>query len=88
MSLKLLLESKHCTMYREREQRKKGRTKNRYVITLMRGVARSPQNIKLISELLQLLISQGGELRGTYSVVFKNKEQAEKAWVYLNLRYE
>lgn len=78
-------ENKHFILYRKRVQRKTGGCKNKWIIGIKVGTAQS--SIPNRSEVLAIMESFGGEEFGPRSRVFRKYTDAEKAWVYLTLRY-
>lgn len=75
-------ENKHFTLYRKRVQRKTGGCKNKWIISAKSGPWVLPR-----TEALDIMESFGGEEFGPRSRVFRRYEDAEKAWVYLSLRW-
>lgn len=78
-------ESKHFVLYRKRVQRKTGGCKNKWIIYVKTGFNYSAMDIR--SEAVDIMESFGGEDFGHRSRVFRRYEDAEKAWVYLTLKY-
>ena len=79
------LENKHFILYRKRVQRKTGGCKNKWII----GVKTGPGYIFMQdrTEALAIMESFGGEDFGPRSRVFRRYSDAEKAWVYLTLKW-
>ena len=77
------LENKHFMLYRKRVQRKTGGCKNRWVIAVKFGI----NYAEIQSDALAIMKSFGGEDFGHRSAMFKRYADAEKAWVYLTLRW-
>lgn len=73
-------ESKHFVLYRKRVQRKTGGCKNKWIISVKVG----PDYGDIVFAIME---SFGGEEFGPRSRVFRRYEDAEKAWVYLTLKY-
>lgn len=78
-------ENKYFRFYRKRVQRKTGGCKNKWVISTKTGSAYSAMPIR--SDALAIMESFGGEEFGPRSKVFRRYEDADKAWVYLTLRW-
>lgn len=79
------LENKYFILYRKRVQRKTGGCKNKWIIATKSGPDYSLMPVR--SEALAIMESFGGEEFGPRSKVFRRYEDAEKAWVYLTLRW-
>ena len=77
-------ESKHFILYRKRVQRPTGGCKNKWILSVKTGFD-SAMDIRL--DALAIMESFGGEEFGPRSKVFRRYTDAEKAWVYLILRY-
>lgn len=78
-------ENKQFILYRKRVQRKTGGCKNKWIIAVKSGADFSLMPVR--SEALAIMESFGGEEFGPRSRVFRKYADAEKAWVYLTLRY-
>lgn len=79
------LENKYFILYRKRVQRKTGGCKNKWIIS-----TKSSPNYSMMpghAEALNIMKSFGGEDFGPRSRVFRRYADAEKAWVYLTLRW-
>lgn len=78
-------ENKNFILYRKRVQRKTGGCKNKWIISVKTGPDYSAMPIR--ADALEIMESFGGEEFGPRSRVFRKYTDAEKAWVYLTLRY-
>lgn len=78
-------ENKHFILHRKRVQRKTGGCKNKWIISLKVGTVQNDTLNR--SEILAIMESFGGEDFGPRSRVFRRYVDAEKAWVYLTLRW-
>jgi len=77
------LQNNHFMLYRKRVQRKTGGHKNKWVI----AVKFSIDFTEVLNDALAIMKSFGGEDYGHRSMIFKRYADAEKAWVYLTLRW-
>ena len=77
------LENKHFILYRKRVQRKTGGCKNKWVISAKMLTLNLPDHADAVA----IMESFGGEDFGPRSRVFRRYSDAEKAWVYLSLRW-
>lgn len=78
-------ENKHFILYRKRVQRKTGGCKNKWIISTKTGPDYSTMPKR--AEALSIMESFGGEEFGPRSRVFRKYADAEKAWVFLTLRW-
>ena len=79
------LENKYFILYRKRVQRKTGGCKNKWIIQI---IMRPDFNyMQDRPEALAIMESFGGEDFGPRSRVFRRYSDAEKAWVYLTLKW-
>lgn len=69
-----------------RRQRKTGGCKNTYVIILNLRIIYNQFTEKDHAEILSYLNKQAGPSKGN-GWIFTKREQAEKAWVYLTLKW-
>lgn len=73
-------ENKYFILYKKRVQRKTGGCKNKWIIS-------SRIYVNDVAEAMRILETFGGEDFGPRSRVFRRYADAEKAWVYLTLRW-
>lgn len=78
-------ESKYFILYRKRVQRPTGGCKNKWIIQVKMGPGYSFEEGR--AEALRIMESFGGEEFGPRGRVFRRYSDAEKAWVYLSLRW-
>ena len=79
------LESDYFVLYRKRFQRKTGGCKNKWVISVK--VLSLPEYAEMRNASLAIMELCGGEDFGPRSRIFRRYKDAEKAWVYLTLRW-
>jgi hypothetical protein len=78
-------ENKYFTLYRKKVQRKTGGCKNKWIIRVKAIQLLREQGV--LTEALGILESLGGTDFGGTSRVFRRYEDAEKAWIYITLRW-
>jgi len=79
------LENKYFILYRKRVQRKTGGCKNKWIIGVK--TYKFVDHCEIRNPAIAIMESFGGEEFGLRSRVFRRYADAEKAWVYLVLKW-
>ena len=75
------------TFHRKKMQRKTGGSKNVFIISHYYNNYTELYRTE-IEEIMESMQSQfGSEIHNSYSLLFRKRADAEKAWVYLTLRW-
>jgi hypothetical protein len=84
MVMSTIAQNNKFILFRKKFQRPKGGSKNMFVVSLLLPYYYTQDER---SEVLNTLVSFNGREWGSLSAVFRKKVDAEKAWIFITLKW-